>query len=230
MNRYHTGMAAMLVNWSAVQCVMLDMDGTVLDLAFDDYFWTSLLPQRYAALHGTSIAQAQHALEPIFAAEHGTLNWYSLDFWSDRTGLDMAALHVEIRDRIAVLPGSRAFLDAVRASGRALWLVTNADAHGWQLKMLETGLGICFDRIVSAHEFGAAKEQPAFWQRLAAAHPFDAARSLLVDDNLGSLSAARAYGVQQVMAVRRPNSKRPPRDVEDFPAVDGLADLLPLPV
>lgn len=227
--RYHTGMADSVVNWDAVECVMLDMDGTVLDLAFDNYYWAELLPRRYAARHGLSVEASRVALAPIFESEYGGLNWYCLDFWSARTGLDMTALKRGIRDRIAVLPGAVAFLDAVRASGRELWLATNAHPDSWQLKMEQTGLAGRFDHIICAHDYGAAKEQPCFWPRLRAQHPFDPARTVFVDDNLTVLATARDYGVAQVLAIRRPNTQQPLREVQVLPAVDALVDLLPMP-
>lgn len=33
------------VNWHNIDTVILDMDGTLLDLAFDSYFWLQLVPQ-----------------------------------------------------------------------------------------------------------------------------------------------------------------------------------------
>lgn len=217
------------MDWDAVELVMLDMDGTVLDLAYDNYFWAELLPQRYAEHHAISLQQARAQLAPTFIAERGHLNWYCLDFWSARTGLDVAALKAEVRERIAPLPGSVEFIDAVRASGRRLWLVTNAHAGSWRLKMEQTGLGDRFDAIVSSHDFDAPKERLLFWRNFEHRHPFDASRVLFVDDSLSVLTAARAHGIGQVVAVRHPDSKQPPHAVKDFPSVARLAALQPVP-
>lgn len=35
------------IDWQAVDTVLLDMDGTLLDLAFDNYFWQKLVPETY---------------------------------------------------------------------------------------------------------------------------------------------------------------------------------------
>jgi len=217
------------VDWSSAEWVMLDMDGTVLDLAYDNYFWAELLPQRYAERHAISLEQARAQLAPMFISERGHLNWYCLDFWSARTGLDVAALGAEIRERIVSLPGSVEFLDAVRASGRRLWLVTNAHAGSWRLKMEQTGLGDRFEVIISSHDFDAPKERPLFWRNLAQRHPFEASRALFVDDNLAVLAAAQAHGIGQVIAVRHPDSGQPPHAVKDFPSVARLAALQPVP-
>jgi hypothetical protein len=35
-------------DWSAIDTVLLDLDGTLLDQAYDNHIWRDLLPQRYA--------------------------------------------------------------------------------------------------------------------------------------------------------------------------------------
>ncbi len=220
--------AAQVLDWSRIDQVLLDMDGTVLDLAFDTYFWRDLLPQHYAQAQGIGLEQARLRLEPHYSGLQGRLEWYCLDHWSRLTGLDVAQLKVTVRQHIAVLPGSRAFLDAVRASGRRLWLVTNAHRHSWQLKMEQTGLAGHFDRIVCAHDFGAPKEDPRFWPALLAQYPFEPERALFVDDSLPVLRTARAFGLGMVLAIRHPDSSQPKRVIEEFAAVDRLEALLPL--
>ncbi|HEX7381831.1 MAG TPA: GMP/IMP nucleotidase [Nevskiaceae bacterium] len=221
-------MVADVVDWGTVEDVMLDMDGTVLDLAFDDYFWGELLPQRYAQRHGLSLAAAQRSLAPLFESGHGTLKWYSLDFWSERTGLDMAALTREVADRVALLPGSTHFLETVRASGRRLWLVTNAHRDSWRVKLQRTHLARYFDHVVSSHDLGVAKEQAEFWPQLRGLHAFRPERSLFVDDTMTVLDSARRYGFTQLVAITRPNSTRPARNVVSYAAVESLSALLPI--
>jgi HAD superfamily hydrolase (TIGR01509 family) len=218
----------MAIHWASVDLVMLDMDGTILDLAFDNYFWGEVVPARYAERRQVPFAAALAELRPHFEALRGTLPWYSLAHWSTLTGLDLVALKHEVRHRSGPLPGAADFLRAVKASGRPLWLVTNADPQALDIKQGHSGLASSFDRLVSSHDFDAPKEDVRFWERLAARFPFDRARALYVDDNAAVLAAARGYGIGQVVAIRHPDSTRPPRDVPGFTAVDRLADLLPV--
>jgi len=219
----------MSVNWNDVEHVMLDMDGTVLDLAFDNYFWREVVPERYGRQKGVSTEQARAELQPHFESLQGRLQWYCLDYWSELTRLDLAALTAEIRHRIAPLEGAEDFLRAVKDSGRELWLVTNAHRNSWALKLEQTGLGVHFDRIVCSHDFRAPKEQGEFWSRLKERHPFDPRRALFVDDSLAVLRAAQAYGLGQLVAIRRPDTTRPPREITELTSVDRLADLMPVP-
>jgi len=204
------------------------MDGTLLDLAFDNRFWRELLPQRYAEHHGVSLDEALERLVPRFRTMQGTLEWYCLDYWSGVTELDVAALKEEVRHLIAPLQGAEEFLRAVKDSRRQLWLATNAHGRSWRLKLEHTGFGSWFDRVICAHDFGAPKEDPRFWQRVSAAHAFAPARTLFVDDSLPVLRAARDYGIGQIVAIRHPDSTQPRREIEGFTAVDRLVDLLPL--
>ncbi len=215
-------------DWTTIDHVLLDMDGTILDLAFDSYFWRELVPERYAAARGLTIDQALDELQPKFHAIAHTLPWYCTDYWSEVTGLNLAALKHEIRDRVRPLAGSVEFLRAIKESGRPLWLATNAHRDSWSLKLRETGLTPYFDQIVCSHDYGAPKEDPRFWQQLQAQHPFDRKRALFVDDSLPVLQAARAYGIGQVIAIRHPDTTQPERLVEEFPSTVSLHALLPL--
>jgi putative hydrolase of the HAD superfamily len=221
-------MPATLIDWSSIDHVLLDLDGTVLDLAYDNHFWYELVPRRFAQRLGVSVDEANARLDPEFKATLGTLNWYCLDYWSRFTGLDIVAMKAEVRHRIAPLPGSEDFLNAVRSSGRPLWLATNAHYGAWRLKLAETGFGRYFDQVLCSHDFGAPKEDARFWPALRARHEFDPARTLFADDNLSVLRAAKAYGIAQVIAIRHPDSSAPKRVIDEFPAVDRLSELLPI--
>ncbi|HEX4872154.1 MAG TPA: GMP/IMP nucleotidase [Nevskiaceae bacterium] len=216
------------VDWSRVDTVLLDMDGTILDLAYDNFFWRTLVPERYAVLKGLSVAEARAALEPHFTGLAHTLPWYCTDHWSALTGLNMAALKQETRERVRPLAGAVDFLHAVRASGRALWLATNAHRDSWTIKLAHTGLTALFDLIVCSHDFGAPKESADFWSRLQARHPFEPARALFADDSLPVLRAAQAYGIGQVLGIRCPDTSQPCRELPQVTSVGALRELLPL--
>jgi putative hydrolase of the HAD superfamily len=216
-----------LVNWDQVDTVLLDMDGTLLDLNYDNSFWQEHLPRHYAEARGLTLAAARAYLEPLFMSQRGRLEWYCVDHWSRELQLDVAALKSRYTDLIAPLPGVERFLDAARAAGKQLWLVTNAHPASLDLKMVTTGFGSRFDAIISSHALGYPKEDARFWPELSARHPFNPARALMVDDNLPVLEAARAYGVGQVLGITRPDTQRPARPLAGVPTVEGVGVLNP---
>ena len=204
------------------------MDGTILDLAYDNWFWQTLVPERYAAARNMSVDEARASLRPNFEAVAHTLPWYCMDYWSEVTGLDMAALKHESRERIGVLAGAEDFLHAVKASGRKLWLATNAHGKSWRVKLDKTGIGHYFEHIISSHDHGHPKEAQSFWHEIQGRYPFDKTRALFVDDSLPVLRAAATYGIGHIRAIAAPDTQQPLREITEFASVHGLKDLLPL--
>jgi len=214
------------VDWAAIDTVLLDMDGTILDLRFDNWFWQELIPRRYAAANGLTEADAWALLKPKFLAIRGTMQWYCVDHWSRELDLDIAAIKREALTEVDFLPGAEQFLRKLRLSGKRCVLVTNAHPVTLAIKCERIALSSYFDASYSTHSFAAPKEDAAFWPRLAAAEAFAPQRTLFVDDNLAVLDAARDFGIAWLRAVRCPDSARGPQNTGDYTAVDRLADLL----
>jgi putative hydrolase of the HAD superfamily len=206
------------------------MDGTLLDLHYDNHFWLEHLPARYATEKGLSYAQAREELLGLYREAEGTLDWYCLDYWTARLGMDIALLKEEVDHLIALHPFVVEFLDVVRAAGRRRVLVTNAHGKSLDLKLRRTPLGGHLDALVCAHDLGLPKENPAFWERLQGVEPFDPRHTLLVDDSLPVLRSARSYGIAQLLAVRRPDTHHPPREITEFEAIGSFLDIMPSPI
>lgn len=206
----------------------LDMDGTVLDLQFDNLFWLQVLPQRWGESRGLAAAESFAILKPRFDAKHGTLDWYCIDHWSEELGFDVAGLKHELRGHIRYLPGVVGFLERLRACGMRVLLTTNAHPVSLGIKSAQAGLARHFDALVSSHEFGIPKESPEFWRRLELRHGVVPASTLFVDDSVAVLSAARTAGVRWIYQVLRPDSTQPARDVAPgFTGIERLADIAP---
>jgi putative hydrolase of the HAD superfamily len=215
-------------DWASIETVCLDMDGTVLDLRFDNLFWLEALPHRWGELRGLAAHEAFAQLKPRFDAKRGTLDWYCIDHWSEELGFDIAGLKTEMRDHIRYLPGAVAFLDGVRTLGKRVLLTTNAHPISLDIKNRQTGLSQHFDELVSSHEFGVPKESPEFWTHLSRGHGVSVASTLFVDDSRPVLEAARTAGVRWLYQVLQPDSAQAPHAAAPgFAGIRALGDLAP---
>ncbi len=217
-----------MINWEKIDTVLMDMDGTLLDLNFDNHFWQEFVPLQYARLNNLSLEQARSTLVPQFKSMEGKLEWYCLDYWSNELKLDIIGLKKEIAELISILPHVVDFLDAVSASPRQLLLVTNAHRDSLDLKMERTCLAPLFDQIISSHDYGYPKEHQAFWTQLQTLHGFDRTKTLLVDDSLAVLQSARQYGIEHLISISQPDSKKPKRMIDEFPAIETFLELMPV--
>jgi putative hydrolase of the HAD superfamily len=216
-----------MIDWTRIHTVLLDMDGTLLDLHYDNHFWLEHVPRRYAEKHGIGLIAAKNELYPRYRKAEGTLDWYCVDYWTREFGLDIPLLKEEVDHLIAVHPHVTEFLDALRALGKRLVLVTNAHGKTITLKFRRTQLGERFDALVCAHDLGLPKEQPAFWEKMQRVQPFDKNTALLIDDSLPVLRSARTYGIARLLAVTNPDSRAPAKDVGDFQAIRSFLDIMP---
>jgi HAD superfamily hydrolase (TIGR01509 family) len=215
-----------MIDWNKIDTVMLDMDGTLLDLNFDNHFWKEFVPEKYAQLHGLGLDEAKQQLIPRFKMMEGQLEWYCLDYWSAALQLDIVGLKAEIAGLITVLPHVTEFLEKARAAAKVLYLVTNAHRDGLDIKMQKTCLQPFFDGIICSHDLGFAKEQPGFWPLLQQRQAFAKESTLFVDDNLAVLESARQFGIGHLVAVAKPDSQQPEREIAGFLAIEDFRDLM----
>ncbi|MCZ6526727.1 MAG: GMP/IMP nucleotidase [Gammaproteobacteria bacterium] len=211
--------------WDDIETVLLDMDGTLLDLYFDNYFWQEYLPLKWAELNGLDVDVAKHRLMPQFRRMTGTLSWYCLDYWSEQLKIDVFALKTEVEHLIGVRPQAEQFLAFLQQANKQVVLVTNSHQKLLALKMEKTGIDKYFDRIFSAHSLGAAKEELDFWYSLSDNFTFSADKTVLIDDNLTVLRTAREYGIRHLLCVAKPDSRVCAQDAEEFTALSSFASL-----
>ena len=217
-----------MIDWRDIETVLLDMDGTLLDLHFDNFFWKEYLPLRYAEIKGVD---HDTALDYIIASTRrieGSLNWYSTDYWSEVLEIDVVELKHEVSHKVAIRPYCIDFLDALRAARKDVVMVTNAHHDTLALKMERTRLADKFDRLITVHEFSLPKEDPQCWHEVHKRHPFDADKTLLIDDNLNALESAREYGIRKLLGIYQPDSRGPRLEVTDFDAIHGFDEIMPV--
>jgi HAD superfamily hydrolase (TIGR01509 family) len=217
-----------VIEWERIETVLLDMDGTLLDLHFDNYFWQEYLPMRYAELKGLEPVAARHHIVTRTSEIRGSLNWYSTDYWSEVLQVDIVELKHEVSHKVAIRPFCIDFLDALRVAGKDIVMVTNAHHDSLALKMEKTQLAHKFDRLITVHEFYLPKEDPNCWREVHKRHPFRGERTLLIDDNLHALESAREYGIDHLLAITQPDSQEPRRQIDDFDAIHSFDEIMPV--
>ncbi len=215
-----------MLDWSKITTVLLDMDGTILDLHFDTYFWLEHLPKCYSEATGISVEQAKQKLVDHYQEVTGTIAWYCLDYWAEQTNMPIAMLKREIQHLIKLREDADEFLMTLRETGREIILVTNAHPDALSLKIERTQLDKYFDKLYSTHEFGVTKESQLLWQRLQEKQPFERANTLFVDDSLTILKSAQRFGIQHLLAVANPDSQQPHNNITEFPAIINFSTLL----
>lgn len=213
-------------NWESIDTVLLDMDGTLLDKHFDDYFWEHYVPEIFAEKNDLTPLEARKELLARYKSIEGTLVWTDLDYWSEKLGLDIPALKLKINHLIQVHPYVIDFLQYCRNLGKKVHLVTNAHSKTLEIKMQKTDLGGFFDRIICSQEVGLPKEEPEFWLRLEAMLGFDREKTILADDNENVLQAARAYGMGVLIYVARPSSREETSFSTRFPSIVYFKELI----
>lgn len=215
-----------MINWQQIDTVLLDMDGTLLDLHFDNFFWLTHLPKRYAEIHRLDEVTASAHLHELIHRRRGTLEWYCLEHWSDALALDVCKLKEEVKDKIQVRPYVERFLTRLRQLGKKLVLITNAHPQSLSLKLEVTAIDRWLDFIISSHEFKEPKEAQGFWHALRVRETFDPARTLFIDDTTSVLKSAQTYGLGHLLCIHQPDSQVL-RTVTDYPAIHHFDEIMP---
>lgn len=213
--------------WNKIETVLLDMDGTLLDLHYDSFFWLEHLPAHLAKRDNKPLEEVRTDMHKTLKEMQGSLEWYCLDYWADRLQLDIMAVKREIDHLIAFRPDTLPFLDALKESGRKVVLVTNAHPDGLSLKIEKTQLDDHIDTLISTHQFGVTKESQVLWQRLHAHLGFEKHHTLFVDDSQTILDAAKAFGIEYTLGISNPDSKAKHNKIKGHPSITEYTSLLP---
>jgi len=213
-------------SWQQIDTVLLDLDGTLLDKYFDDYFWEEFVPQVFARQNRINMAEAKKSLLNTYKKVESTLEWTDLDYWSAELGLNIPLLKREIGHLISIRPQVIEFLEFLKGKGKHIYLVTNAHPKTIEVKFERVNLRAHFKEIFSSKEVGVAKEQPEFWHRLRALLPFNTNRTLFVDDTEKVLQSAESYGLCHLLHIAKPSSRLPAAFSCRFPSIINFKELM----
>ena len=216
-----------LIPLDKIKYVLLDMDGTLLDKYFDDYFWEHLLPERYAAEKNITFGRAKEELLLKYKAHEGTLNWTDIDFWSREVDIDIPALKEQIKHLIEVHPHVEEFLKMLKRRNKKVFLLTNAHYKVLDIKLKKTRIGRYFDATVTSFEIGYPKEMQEFWEKAEKRLGFEKEQSLFIDDTKAVLKAAKKFGIRYILYKSFSSSRLEPGNSEEFPSLDDFRELMP---
>lgn len=209
-----------------IKFVLLDMDGTLLDLYFDDYFWGHLVPEKYAEKHNMTFGAAKDLLFKVYRSHEKTLNWTDLDFWSRELHLDIPLLTEQIRHLIEVHPHVIDFLKMLRNHRKKVFLVTNAHYKAVNIKLRKTQIGKYFDSVLCSFDVNCPKESIEFWHKAEKLLKFDKEKTLFIDDTEDVLKTAKEYGIRYLLLKARANSKIKPKKSNEFLVINDFRELM----
>jgi HAD superfamily hydrolase (TIGR01509 family) len=209
-----------------IKYILLDMDGTLLDLYFDDYFWGHLVPEKYAEKHNMTFGAAKEYLFSTYKSHEKTLNWCDIDFWSKELHLDIPALKEQIRHLIEVHPHVIDFLKMMKRHRKKIFLLTNAHLKTVKIKFNKTQIGKYFDGVLCSFNVGYPKEYIEFWRRAEKRLKFDKTQSLFIDDTEDVLKTARDYGIKYLIFKAMASSKSEPKKTDVFPTIHDFRELM----
>ena len=214
------------IDWTQVKTIFLDMDGTLMDLSFDNYFWHDYLPRLYADINQLEFESTCTQLKAMYLAQKGGLRWYCTDYWSQKLGINIAEHKLKVTERISLFPNVVNFLTASRESGKRVVLLTNAHRDILNIKMAKTKIDIHFDRLISSHDYGYAKEQDDFWPLLEKDETYQKHTTLFIDDNVEVLRAAQRHGLKYLLCVDRPDTSQEIQDTQGFHSMSDFSGLI----
>ena len=214
------------LDWAQIKTVFLDMDGTLMDLAFDNYFWHEYVPLIYSKNKGIDDVEAKQLLLSMYRSQRGNLSWYCTDYWSDQLGLNIKQLKQQVAAKVSLFPLVNEFLAWLQDNGKRSVLLTNAHMDSVEIKMEQTGIASKFDRIITSHSYGYAKEQDQFWPLLASDESYQQETTLLIDDNVSVLQAADRHGIKHLRSVFKPDTTQPIQDTQGYLAINGFHDIV----
>jgi len=217
---------SILLPWDEIDTILLDMDGTLLDLHFDNYFWLEHLPVQYSNKHSISLEESKNRLEKYSNEVKGTLNWYCLDYWQDKLSLDIVKLKSEIDHKINFRPNVIKFLNFLKDQNKQIILATNAHPKSLELKLLRADFSEYFSALSSSHNLGYPKEDLKYWQMLTNQYQIDPKRSLFIDDSLSILHVAKDFGIGYLLGIARPDLQKEEINCSPYTSIQDFSQLI----
>ncbi len=216
------------LDWNQIDTILLDLDGTLLDLNFDLEFWLEYVPEVYSKKNNIDFQSAKEIVISKINSQEGKLTWYCLDYWEKELELDIMKLKADISHLIKVHDHALTFLQSAKENNKRIYLVTNAHRKGIKLKMKMSKIQDFFDEIISSHDFGIPKQEQKFWKDLDNQININKDRSIFFDDSLDVLEAARKFKIKNVVAISKPSTKIDKINIPGYKNIENFNEVIPI--
>jgi putative hydrolase of the HAD superfamily len=185
-----------------IECLLIDMDGVILDNAYDNDFWQNQIPEVIADNKGIAFDDAKRLAIQIFNYKKNTRDWYDVDYWSNMLSIDIEAQKRSEKSfsRISLYDGVIDTLSVLKNKTKTI-LITNAHRKTLNIKLEKYNLTPYFDEMVCAHELSYVKEDIQLWYMLRSKYRLDYEKTLLVEDTINNINVGLSAGISGAIYV-----------------------------
>ena len=185
-----------------IECLLIDMDGVILDNAYDNDFWQNQIPEVIADSKGIAFDDAKRLAIQIFNYKKNTKDWYDVDYWSNMLNIDIEAQKRSEKSfsRISLYDGVIDTLSVLKNKTKMI-LITNAHRKTLNIKLEKYNLTPYFDEMVCAHELHYVKEDIQLWYMLRSKYRLDYEKTLLVEDTINNINVGLSAGISGAIYV-----------------------------
>ena len=212
-----------MVKLNSTTAILSDLDGVILDLAYDKKFWELWLPEQVTRQTNKSIEEAKAEIMTEIDIQRGTLNFYDLNYWDDLLNVDCMQIFQEKEERCSYLAGSYEALQRLSTLKNPKYILTNGDPRIQEYKAETQNFLEFFDSIFYSMHAGYPKESKEFWALARHNLNLDFEDTIFIDDDLKVVTAAAKAGIKQVAWITPGKNRILQNRVETFAS---LADLV----
>lgn len=211
------------MKWDSIETFFLDMDGTLLDLAYDNYFWHQHIPSVYAKYNNITFKKAKLILEKEYKKKQGSIQWYCLEYWSKKTNINLSIELLKTKNKIKVFPGAIDFLQSLKKKNIKIILLTNCPREMLNVKITQCKLWGYFNKIISSEDYEFAKETDQFWKILEERIFFNKNKTVFIDDNQDVLRYSYRNGIKNLVSINFPDSNEEKKSISKFLSIDSIS-------
>ncbi len=185
-----------------IECLLVDMDGVILDNTYDNNFWQNQIPNVLSKKRNISFNDAKRLAIQIFNFKKNTKDWYDLDYWSNMLDIDIEAekRSDESLSKIKLYDHVTNTLTTLKKSIKLI-LITNAHRKTLNIKLGKYDISPYFDEMICAHELHYVKEDIQLWYMLKSKFKLNFEKTILVEDTINNINVALSAGVSSAVYV-----------------------------